>query len=310
MNTTKTLRILPVTFGVLAIIATAAFSTTGRAEDPSPKCRVCVAQEKAVPVLGQIPYLGRFFKNTSHQEVERIGVDFDLEICPDCPQACKAPVAAGVCQPTARPQLFVIRKTASGQAIATCCNDEPCCGKECKAAAACCEKGCEIICEEEECEGLSWERIVKLTAKNATLEAMLEARESFADEKTEFLEMLAELSMEKVALEGKVAAMAQKAELTKEMLTLVSENARLKAQAEMAEVKLSMLHEMAKLAKENEQLKLATRSRAVPAQLSNDVEYLPPSPHTNRPVRSSPAKKATFQEEEPLLGEPEAKLPR
>jgi cell shape-determining protein MreC len=101
----------------------------------------------------------------------------------------------------------------------------------------------------------SWERVIGFTA-TTPLEAVLEARESFADEKTQFLEMLAELSMEKVSLEGKVAAMAQQAEITKEMLALVSENARLKAQAEMAEAKLTIVHEMAKLAMENEQLKL------------------------------------------------------
>ena len=105
MNTMKTVRLLPVTFGVLAIIATAAFPTAGSAADP-PKCRVCVAEERVVPVLSQIPYFGRLFKNVTHKEVEQIGVDFefDMEICPDCPQACKSGVAAGVCQSSARPQ--------------------------------------------------------------------------------------------------------------------------------------------------------------------------------------------------------------
>ncbi|MCE9524887.1 MAG: hypothetical protein K8R36_02390 [Planctomycetales bacterium] len=323
MNTTKTLRFLPATFGVLAILATAAFPMAGRAEDPSPKCRVCVAQEKAVPVLSQIPYLGRFFKTVTHQEVERVGVDFDFEICPDCPQACKGGVAAGVCQSTAGPKLFVIRKTANGQMTATCCNDEPscgkdepgcgkdepCCGKECAAATACCEKGCEIICEEDECQGLTWERVIELTAKSAALEAVLEAHEAFDEEKSSLIETLAMSMVEKAKLEGKVEALTQQAELTKEMLTLVSENARLKAQAEMAEVKFSMLQEMAKLAKENEQLKLSTRTRAVPAQLSSDVEYLPPSTH-KQPARSAPAKKATFQDDESSLGEAEAKQTR
>ncbi|MFN0019173.1 MAG: hypothetical protein ACKVP0_12995 [Pirellulaceae bacterium] len=308
MNMTKTLRLLPVAFGVLAIIAAAAFPTTGRAEDPSPKCRACVAQGKAVPVLSQIPYLGRLFKNTTHQEVEQIGVDFDfdIDICSDCPQACKAGVAAGVCQSTVRPQLFVIRKTASGQTIATCSNDEPCCGKECAVAAPCCENTCEIICEEDECEGLSWERIVELTAKSAALEAVLDAREAFDAEKSGLIETLAMSMVEKAKLEGKVEALAQQAELTKELLTLVAENSRLKAQAEAAESKLALVHEMAKLAIENEQLKLAARSRPVPAQYSNDVEYLPPSPHIHQPVQSAPSKKASFQDVEPSIAQPEA----
>jgi hypothetical protein len=208
--------------------------------------------------------------------------------------------------------LFVIRKTASGQTIATwrndepgCGNDEPCCGKECEEASACCENTCEIICEEDECQGLSWERVIGLTAKSAALEAVMEAREAFDAEKSELIESLAMSMVEKAKLEGKVEALAQQAELTKEMLTLVAENARLKAQAEMAEVKISMLQEMAKLAKENEQLKLSARSRSVPAQWNEDVEYLPPGPVT-KPTRATHSKKAhSVEDAGPSLGESE-----
>src|SRR5438105_3524281 len=137
MNTTKTFRLLPVTFGVLAMIAAAPLPGAVRAKEPKPAAacaapisvrstspaptcaaptcatparttRTLVAEERAVPVLSQIPYLGRLFKNVTHHEVEQIGVDFDFEICPDCPQACKVGIPAGVCQSTARPQLFVI----------------------------------------------------------------------------------------------------------------------------------------------------------------------------------------------------------
>ncbi len=312
MTTTKNDQ-FQVTIWTILLLAATAMPSVVRGDEPSPDCLKCGTAERSVSLLSKIPYLSRFFKIAVAeddraglpQDFERIGVDFDFEVCPNCPVACKA----GVCQSTVRPQLLVIRKTASGQAVSTCGNEEPCCGKECQAAAACCEKGCEIICEEEECEGPSWERIIELTAKNAALEAVLEARESFTKEKTQFLEMLAELSMEKVALEGKVAAMAQQAEFTKEMLTLVAENARLKAQAEMAEVKLSMLHEMAKLAKENEQLRLSTRSRSLPAQWSEDVEYLPAGPHTQQPVRSAPPKRASYQEVETQV-HPQPKLER
>lgn len=310
MNTTKILRILPVTFGVLAIFASAVFPTAARAEEPAPKCRACeasgtrapllsVATETGVPLLSKIPYLSRLFKNTSHKEGERIGVDFDFEIGQNGIIVTKDGLAAEMCESTARPQLFVIRRTAHGPAVAACGKDEPCCGKECEQSSACCEKGCEFICEEKEHAGLSWERIVELTAHNAALEATVEAQEGLLEARAEMMERFAEVMVEKAKLEAKVESLAQQAEFTKEMLALASENARLKAQIEMGEAKLALVHEMAKLAIENEQLKLALKSRHPSGALSSDVEYLPPAP-ASKPSRTSPAKKASFQQPEPF----------
>lgn len=318
MYTTKSLRLLPVTFGVLAIIATAALPGTTRAKEPkppgacaAPTCATCtaptrttrtlVAEEHSVPFLSQIPYLGRLFKNVGYKEVERIGVDFDfdVQVCPDCPQACKPDASAGVCQSSGGPKLFVIRKTAGGQMTATCSSEEPCCGKECALASPCCDtEDCEIICEEDECDGLSWERIIELTAKNAALEAVLEAREAFDEEKSDLIESLAMSMVEKAKLEGKVETQAAHAELTKEMLALATENGRLKAQVEMAEAKLALVQEMAKLAVENEQLNLAIKSRSGSSHLADDVQFLPPAPQ-RKPVHTAPTR-AQFEETEVL----------
>lgn len=310
MNTTKSFRILPVAAGVLALIAAAALPAAGRAEEPAPECNMCAAKETPSSLLGKIPYLGKLFKNVSHKEVEQIGVDFDFEIRQDgqaCPQIVAIPVPHGSPTP-----FFAVRRTGLCLTAAECCEEEACCGKECAEASACCQAACEV----RECGGRSWERIIELTAHNAALEATLEAQGElvqaqgeFQDARAEMMEHFAEVLVEKAKLEAKVESLAHQAEFTKEMLTLASENARLKAQIEMGEAKLAMIHEMAKLAIENEQLKLAARSRAVPAQLSNDLEHLPPAP-TTRATHAAPAKKASFQESGSFERESEAKPSR
>ena len=291
MNMTKTRRFQVVLWGFVLLAAAAVSPSSARGDEP-PACLKCNVTERGIPFLSKIPYVSRLFKKTAAaEELERIGVDFDIDVCQDCP---------GVCQPSARPRLIVFRHTAHGEIAAECCENEPCCGKDCEEASACCRASCETAKS-----GLSWERVVELTAKNAALEAMLEAQDSFQEEKSDLVETLTEALVEKARLEAKVESQAQHIELTKEMLTLVSENARLKAQVEMAEVKVALVHELAKLALENEQLKLALQTRHNRGQLADEGQILPPASEA-KSSRAAPARKASYHDADPQPRRPAA----
>ena len=284
------------------LLLAAAASTAVRAAEP-PACPKCSTAERGIPILSRIPYVNRLFKNVgpaqdakvSPQDFERIGVDFEFEICPDCPVPLN--ISSAACTQSAGSQLLAVRRASHQQAPAPCCEKACCengCGEDCAEGSPCCRASCETA----ERRGLSWERIVELTAKNAALEASLEAQTAFHEEKSEMMESLAEMAIEKAKLEVQVETLTQQSQITKEMLALISENARLKVQAQMAETKLTVVHEMAKLAMENEQLKLALQKRHTPGQLADDVQYLPPSPEF-KPSRTAPAKKASFHEVQP-----------
>src|SRR5436309_9972152 len=95
MNRTKFARLHTLICGVLPLLAIAALPAALPGKEPRPKCAAtcaapCVAEEIAIPVLSDIPYLGRLFKTVRYvaapQGNEPLAVDFDFEICPDCPQ--------------------------------------------------------------------------------------------------------------------------------------------------------------------------------------------------------------------------------
>jgi hypothetical protein len=306
MNRTKFAGLQTVICGILPLIAIAALPAPAPGKEPGPKCATLVAEETAIPVLSDIPFIGQLFKSIKHTPVqgcEPIAVDFAFEICPDCPVPLG--ISSAPCTQSAGSQVFAVRRTSHQQIAAPCCEkaccenaqcckNEACCGEDCAEVPPCCRASCETA----EHRGLSWERIVKLTAKNAALEASLEAQSAFHEEKSEMMESLAEMAIEKAKLEVQVETLAQQSQITKEMLSLISENARLKVQAQLAETKLTVVHEMAKLAMENEQLKLALQRRHTPGQLADDVQYLPPLPEA-KPSRIAPAKKASFHEVQP-----------
>jgi hypothetical protein len=295
MNRTKFARLQPLICGILPLIAIAALPAAAPGKEPGPKCATFVAEETAIPLLSDIPYIGRLFKTVKHvavpQSCEPLAVDFEFEICQDGAPTCGLSRSATACTQSAGAQLFAVRRTGHQNVAATCA---ACCGEDCAEDSFCCRASCETVAR----GGLSWERIVELSATNAALEASLEAQSAFHKEKSEMLESLAEMAIEKAKLEVQVETLAQQSQITKEMLALISENARLKVQAQMAEAKLTVVHEMAKLAMENEQLKLALQKRHTPGQLADDVQYLSPSPEVkaNRPT---PAKRASFHEAEP-----------
>lgn len=306
MNRTNFARLQSLICGILPLIAIAALPAAAPGKEPRPKCATFVAEETAIPVLSDIPYIGQFFKNVKHipvQGCEPLGVDFEFEICPDCPVPLN--ISSAACTQSARAQRLAVRRASHQQTAAPCCEEacsenahccknEACCGEDCAEGSPCCRASCETA----ERRGLSWERIVELTASNAALEASLEAQTAFHEEKAEMMESLAEMAIEKAKLEVQVETLTQQSQITKEMLALISENARLKVQAQLAETKLTVVHEMAKLAMENEQLKLALQKRHAPGQLADDVQYFPPGPEF-KASRTAPAKKATFHEVEP-----------
>lgn len=282
MKTTNGKRFETVVWGVL-LLAGSALPGAARSEEPQPACPKCSAVERGVPVLDKIPFVARLFKNvgTSQdrkcsppQELERIGIDFDVEACQDCPAECVFDSVSGACQQHARPQILVMRHMVHGKLASPCCEGgryEEGCGEDCEEASACCRAA-----NESAKHGLSWERIVELTAQNASLEASLEAQSAFHEEKSELTDSFVEILMENARLQAQVETQAKQAELTKELLTLVSENARLKAQVEMAEVKLTLAQEATRLAVENEQLKhalqVATSRKAQPYTSDSEAE--------------------------------------
>jgi hypothetical protein len=276
-------RFQAVVWGVLLLAGAAASPGAARSGEPQPACPKCSAVERGVPVLDKIPFVSRLFKNVGPiqdrkcsppQELERIGIDFDVEACRDCPAECVFGSVAGVCQQNAHPQILVMRRTFHGKLASPCCEEDRCeegCGEDCEEASACCR-----TTNESAKHGLSWERIVELTANNAALEASLEAQSAFHEEKSELTDSFVEILMENARLQTQVETQAKQAELTKELLTLVSENARLKAQVEMAEVKLTLAQEATRLAVENEQLRhalqVATSRKAQPYMPDSEAE--------------------------------------
>ncbi|MBC7853185.1 MAG: hypothetical protein IAF94_07095 [Pirellulaceae bacterium] len=296
MTTTKNVRFQTTIWGIL-LLAAAATPIAVLGEDIAPVCPKCSTVQRGIPILSKIPFVSRLFKNVgadedqtvAPQDFERIGIDFDFEVCPDCPAPIGISSAAR--SQNAGALLFAVRRAAHAQEAAACREPGPCCGKECVDVSTCCQDACcPAGCEMAERSGLSWERIVELTATNAALEATLEAQAEFQEEKSEMMDSFVAILMEKAKLEAQVETHAKQAELTKELLALVSENARLKAQAEMAEAKLALVHEMAKLAIENQNLKVAlhvaTTGKGQPVHLESPPEIQ----SSNRRPDSRPAR--------------------
>jgi hypothetical protein len=303
MTKTQNGRFLAALCGGLLLAGAAWLPGAVCGDEPPANCPKCSAVEKGIPVLSKLPYVNRLFKNvtaTKYQEcqdVARIGVDFDVEACQECPPPAPAASKAGPI--VAR--WFVVEGGNKSACQATICESD-CGSDDCQTLASKVKGYCEVApCCDSACRkaaaGSSWERIIDLTARNAALEASLEAQTAFQKEKSDLFEMLAEMAAHKAKLETQVEALAQQNQVTKEMLTLMTENARLKAQVEGAEAKLAIVHEMAKLAMENEQLKLALQKRQNHGLISGDVQYFPPSPET----RSSPVvpTRATLEDSDP-----------
>lgn len=295
-------RFQAVLWGVLLLAGSFALPGEARSGEPQPACPKCSAVERGVPVLDKIPFVARLFKNagTSQdrkcappQELERIGIDFDVEVCQDCPAECVFDSVSGACPQNALPQILVMRHMVHGKLASPCCEDDRCeddrceegCGEDCEEASACCRAA-----NESAKHGLSWERIVELTAQNAALEASLEAQSAFHEEKSELTDSFVEILMENARLQAQVETQAKQAGLTKEVLELVSENAKLKAQAELAEERLALVQQMAKLAVENEHLKVALQLANGKGRPSTTVDPVEENQTSNRASATKPAR--------------------
>jgi hypothetical protein len=207
------------------------------------------------------------------ENFERMGVDFDFELCPPPPgfaQIIKFTGPACVCEDCRCSPCL-------GQCHAFAVAANPCAAAACTAATcnavACGEAtgGCEncpaqhavrhvdhfIKKMHPACEMLKlFETIAELSAEKAAAEAALEAREEAHEEFAELLESMIELVAQNASLEAQLAAHAENAKLSEKMIELASENARLKAQVELADARHEILRGSLEVAIENERLKL------------------------------------------------------
>ncbi|MCI0360953.1 MAG: hypothetical protein L0211_20940 [Planctomycetaceae bacterium] len=238
----------------------------------------CQCPSTAVPILSNLPYVSRLFKNVGvvhepgceaghglktpcAEELERIGVDFELSHTgPDCPILRFGPIGLAICtddgacvctgKECAAGKVAVACAAKCGEANC-CCGEGKCCCGQCQCAAAIASQTAhqKAVCQ---CEGREelWEHLVELSAEKAAAEAALEARE----EHFELLDALVEMATKSAALEGKLEAQAQHHGVLERMVELAVENAQLKARAELAEAKAEMLKETLPVAVEKEML--------------------------------------------------------
>lgn len=315
MSKTNSSRRFQLVWSVLFLAGVAALPAAARGEEPHPDCPKCCTVEKGVPILNKIPFVCRLFKNVGYKGQEcapqvfgRIDIDHDSELCHEWPQqaALRLPLPLGTLP--APQQVIMLRGIQQvhgplpfGQAIRTYTPAQFCQAAECQASAcktaecqASTEPCCSDQCEESDCcqapsrsarhAGPSWEQIVDLTAENAALEAMLEAEAEFQKEKSEMLDSLVQLSLEKGKLEAQVELHGKHTELIKEMLALMTENARLKAQSEVVEAKLALIQGMTHLTLENEQLKQQLAAATRPHEPAKEPQT------SNRPYEAKAAR--------------------
>ena len=156
-----------------------------------------------VPILSTIPYVNRLFKN--------VGVPIGVV---SCNQECCQVAAPGhlrvVCQQACCPQLAVSQVPPSDQP-ATC---------EAK-------QGFEGISKFELVNSLT-----EALSRVAALEAALETRKEFEEQKEELLHSLAEASVENAHLEARAEHLEQQLEMQAEIAHTMAENARLVAKLE------------------------------------------------------------------------------
>jgi len=259
----------------------------------------------SVPALSQIPYISRLFKNVGvpadGPNFERIGVDFDFAVDADaegtmtvCPT--EAPLFFGAlphCQAQPAqcqfgPMVFSCQVPGAAAACATSCCDATACGTaqnkwsgpNCASKTGVAVTGPQVNSFVAHCSAA--ECLHALNREDSTFVqiAVLESR-------TEMMEEIIPLIIEKAKLEAKVELMAEREKMHKEFVELATTNAHLQARLEFQKEQMAMLQQTIKLAHENESLKqriaqLEHRGAAiVPAQAPTPV-YVPAVPAIQR----------------------------
>jgi hypothetical protein len=278
-----------VVVGVLAIAAIAV------AEEPKCQCPVAAtAHEVGVPILSNVPYINRLFKNVGIATTPC--ASGECAVAGHCDQAkcVEANGAVGKCEsgkcPAVTTQVFerigidfdvvADAKQCEGGAcpigklvacdVATGCKaiavaakagGSQSCGSECCGCKTCaCEEkvaasACPFAKTVAKTDAL-WEKIVELSAGQAAAEAALEVQEDTLDRTAEMLEALAEVHAEKARLEAKLELQEGQTELLGKLAEMAAENAQLKAQVELAEAKAKVMEHTVEITVENERLKM------------------------------------------------------
>jgi len=267
-----------------AIALTCGAAAVARADEPQcPKCPLAAGQESASHEdvwLTRLPLVGRLFKVGQPCEgpaccienFERIGIDFDCQLCPPPPgfhvfkfSGLSCPCENCVCCPCGAKcstNQCAAANCAGSQTNVTAYNPAACseanCGCEnCPANQATKHVDHLISRSHPVCELTKlFEHIAELSADKAAAEAMLEAREEAQEQFIELFESMAELVAENASLEAKLAAQTEHGKLAEKMIELATENARLKAQVELAAERNELLRGSLEVAVENERLKL------------------------------------------------------
>jgi hypothetical protein len=267
-----------------SLLATAALAVPCLAEGDKCDCPAKQAAKSGVPMLSQVPYIGRLFRvcEPCEGDFERIGVDFEFctegefpfavkfwECGADCEggqckakaccaegqckanaAACECPVAKTTCQ-----SCQVAAKTACACEARCACDSKCACESKVAHASKCacgetCQCGDHVVAHPF--------GPVPFIAQHLPPHAIV-AHHGPAHPPVGacpgMLEHLLALTAKSAALEAKLEARTEQAELVSEMLELAQENARLKAQVELAEAKSELAQQVLTVTLENEQLK-------------------------------------------------------
>ena len=274
-------------------LAIASQATLASAQEPRNKCELRLElRGPDVPLLTEIPFVGRFFQDAAAQQcqgeacqLERIGVDFNSDggvMQPvdaarlwhgDC-QVCPLPGKHAVFEWLPAKQCQV--GTCGTDQCASSCDEGKCCaGKCCPAAeihvvsaAACCGGKCASgdcaskCCAAGDCANCPCKsdktahHHVDVIAENAALKATIAGKEALLAAKSEMFESLARLMVENAKLEAKLEMVEHRDAMLKEMVELQAQNTELKLAAELAEEQQGQLEEQLEMVLENERLKL------------------------------------------------------
>jgi hypothetical protein len=231
----------------VGLAAALTIMSAARADEPNCECRVQGnLNQIGIPLLGQLPYVGRLFEyplsagkpESCADHLQRVGIDFEIG------------------QPMPGRGVIIVKRlecqqcAAEGDAEAKC-DKEHCCECEVVKATLAAKHAAGHSADDKP----TWEQIVGMASEKAALEATLEAHSEIAAAKEEIFESLAELMAEKAVLEAKLELQGEREELSKQVQKLTAENARLKAQVELASLRTEMLQKTMQVAVENEHLK-------------------------------------------------------
>ena len=241
-------------------------------EPPKPENRVEFEVKVHSPWLARVPFLKQVFAQVAEQEAcEHKACEHKIEC-----QAGPCPIGVDFAFPTHHghgPLVLFSHPLAAAPGICQACPPPgvacaaACTAAKCGADCACSAKSAGCDCDDcrccQECSGASRakhdrdsliEHILEISTEKAALEAVLEAHTSFAEERQEMFESLAELTAENAKLTAKLEFQAEREELHKQFQELAAQNAHLKAEVALTEARVKLMQESFQLAVEKQRL--------------------------------------------------------